>query len=146
VLNIISNALKFTEKDGDILVRVYSENENIHITIEDTGIGISEDKLNVIFERFRQLDNSLRRKNEGSGIGLSIVKYLVEVHEGKISVKSEVGKGTEFIIELPDKTISQYKLAEIELGSDSVHDTVEKINIEFSDIYSIHSEEYDKIG
>jgi signal transduction histidine kinase len=87
----------------------------------------------VIFERFRQVDHLLSRSHEGSGIGLSLVKSLVEMHGGKISVKSEYKKGTEFIIELPVKTIIE---EDINIVNDFTQQTnVEKIHIEFSDIY-----------
>jgi len=75
--------------------------KTVAISVKDTGIGIQEDKLEMIFERFKQVDNLLTRKNEGSGIGLSLVKSLVELHGGKISVKSEYNRGSEFTVELP---------------------------------------------
>ena len=70
-------------------------------SVKDTGIGIPEDMVNIIFERLRQIDTSLHRHQEGSGIGLSLVKAMVEAHKGKIEVYSELGKGAEFIITLP---------------------------------------------
>lgn len=134
MLNLISNAIKFTNPNGSIFINMYDKGDHIIISIKDTGIGISKDKLPIIFERFRQADKSLARNREGSGIGLSLVKSLVEMHGGKISVKSSFGKGTEFIIELPAITAAESSSS---LPNDPVIENhVERINIEFSDIYS----------
>lgn len=109
------------------------------ISVKDTGIGIPADMLDLIFDRFGQVDTSLSRNHEGSGIGLSLVKALVEAHHGKIFVISELDKGSEFIIELPVTTVPeelQSTVNEIKnLGDKSI---IEKINIEFSDIYNIN--------
>jgi signal transduction histidine kinase len=138
VLNLISNSLKFTETDGYIYINIYDNIDKIIISVRDTGVGIPEDKLSIIFERFRRVDSSLSRSQEGSGLGLTIVKSLVEAHDGRISVKSELGKGTEFTLELPVKVLPNNK-QEIDIGAaDKFKDTVKKIEIEFSDIYSIH--------
>lgn len=135
ILNLISNAVKFTKPQDKIEVNIYDNKENIIISVKDTGLGIPKEKQKIIFERFRQVSPLLNRTHEGSGIGLSLVKSLVEMHDGKISVKSECGKGTEFIIELPVKLISQEDNTEI--ANDFTSQTnVEKIQIEFSDIYS----------
>jgi PAS domain S-box-containing protein len=134
ILNIISNAIKHTNSGGHIEVNIYDKEKTILIAIKDTGIGIPKEKFNLIFERFRQIDASLTRSHEGSGIGLSLAKALVELHKGRIWVESEYGKWCEFFIELPvilvDKEEEQtYKINNYEKG------LVEKINIEFSDIY-----------
>ncbi|GLC30912.1 MASE3 domain-containing sensor histidine kinase [Clostridium omnivorum] len=133
MLNLLSNAIKFTSEGGQIFVNIEDRGGYIDIFVKDTGIGITEDKLAIIFERFRQVDKSLARNNEGSGIGLSLVKSLVEIHGGQINVSSEYGKGTEFVISLP-----AYNLAEDEVAADYdlPQGNVERINIEFSDIYS----------
>lgn len=131
MLNLLSNAIKFTASGGIIEVNIYNEEDKVIISIKDNGVGIPEDKLLTIFERFSQVDNTLRRKSEGSGIGLSLVKYLVELQGGKITVKSEVGRGSEFLVELPAKIIENEKLTTY-LMDDRY---VERINIEFSDIY-----------
>ena len=101
ILNLLSNAVKFTNAGDQITVEVMDNEDYIEISVKDTGIGIPEDKLKVIFERFRQVDNSLSRSHEGSGIGLSLVKALVDMHDGSINVNSNLGEGTEFIIKLP---------------------------------------------
>ncbi len=137
ILNLLSNSIKFTKPGGSMTVNMYDKGENIIISIKDTGIGIPNDKLDIIFDRFRQVDRSLTRKQEGSGIGLSIVKSLVELHGGKISVTSEYGKGTEFIIILPVMLLpienDKYGVFEVES-----QDRIERVHIEFSDIYSLN--------
>ncbi|KDR95450.1 Signal transduction histidine kinase [Peptoclostridium litorale DSM 5388] len=134
ILNLISNAVKFTNPNDKIEVNIYDKKESVWISVKDTGIGISEDKQEIIFERFRQADPLYIRENEGSGIGLSLVKSLVEMHDGNISVISKCGEGTEFIIEMPVKLVSK------EENGSSIEEfmpqcNIEKINIEFSDIY-----------
>lgn len=136
ILNLLSNAVKFTNHGGSINVNMYDRGERIKISVKDTGIGISQEKLDIVFERFRQVDKSYTRKHEGSGIGLSLVKSLVDMHEGSIDVKSEYGKGTEFIIELPVKTLDENDKTIIKEEM-SQSNYVEKINIEFSDIYNL---------
>lgn len=134
MLNLLSNAVKFTKPGGSIMVNVCDRGEKVVISVKDTGIGIPKNKQKVIFERFRQVDKSFTREREGSGIGLSLVKSLVEMHGGKISLKSEEGKGSEFIIELPARVLPEKEEAYRE--RDFVYkDNIEKINIEFSDIY-----------
>ncbi|WP_050353971.1 ATP-binding protein [Gottschalkia purinilytica] len=132
LLNLLSNAIKFTKADGEINVNIYDRKEYIVISVKDTGIGIPDDMQDKIFERFRQVDTSLRREAEGSGIGLSIVKSIVELHGGNIKVKSTLGKGSEFIIELPVKMID----SDFKCKTDDMSDkNVEMLNVEFSDIY-----------
>jgi len=137
ILNLISNSIKFTKPGGSIVVNMYDKGENIIISIKDTGIGIPEDKLDIIFDRFRQVDRSLTRQQEGSGIGLSIVKSLVELHKGTISVLSEYGKGTEFIIVFP-VVILPKENGICEVFEAESQDRIERIHIEFSDIYSLN--------
>ncbi|MCQ4922421.1 sensor histidine kinase [Tissierella carlieri] len=131
MLNLLSNSIKFTERGGEIEVNIYNEEGKVKISVKDNGIGIPEDKLEMIFDRFGQVENSLRRRTEGSGIGLSLVKSLVELHEGTISVQSEFGRGTEFVIELPDKVIENDFIAKNEENTFNA----ERIHVEFSDIY-----------
>lgn len=80
-MNLLSKQLNITEADGKISVNIYSDKENVYITVSDTGIGIPEEKINKIFERYEQIDNKLTRNFNGSGIGLSLVGSLVEMHE-----------------------------------------------------------------
>lgn len=133
MLNLLSNAVKFTRAGGCIYVNMMDKGESVSISVRDTGMGIPEDKLNIIFDRFRQVDKSFSRGQEGSGIGLSIVKTLVEMHKGTIEVKSESGKGCEFIIELPVIVLPEETKVHEKISEQSV---VERISIEFSDIYS----------
>jgi signal transduction histidine kinase len=135
MLNLFSNSLKFTNQKGRILVNIYNVDDSVVITVKDTGIGIPEDKLNIIFERFRQVDDSLNRNNEGSGIGLSLVKSLVEAHHGTISVLSVIGEGTEFVIQLPVGEVSdkEYSYSNTNRKSQGM---IDRISLEFSDIYS----------
>lgn len=134
MLNLLSNAVKFTEDQGSIDVNIKDKGESIEVSVKDTGIGIPEDKLDIIFERFRQVNSSLTRSHEGSGIGLSLVKGLVELHGGTIRVESEYGKGAEFIFELPAKI--DVNGMERNLASITIQGKIDKVNIEFSDIYS----------
>ncbi|MBU3213663.1 hypothetical protein KPL54_00770 [Clostridium estertheticum] len=137
ILNLLSNSIKFTRSGGSMKVNMYDKGKNIIISIKDTGIGIPPDKLNIIFDRFRQVDRSLTRKQEGSGIGLSIVKSLVELHGGTISVRSEYGKGTEFIIVLPIIVLPKENDI-FEVFESESQERIERIHIEFSDIYSLN--------
>lgn len=135
ILNLLSNAIKFTPSGGYIWVNVYNCGDYIKISVKDTGIGIPLDKQEYIFNRFQQVDKSLTRQNEGSGIGLSLVKALVEKHDGRITLKSRLGRGSEFIIELPCRTV-EYQETYQQTDSGNSNCFIEKINIEFSDIYS----------
>lgn len=134
ILNLISNAVKFTEPGGNILVSIIDKGQDLIISVIDTGIGISKDKQEIIFDRFVQVDKSLTRNREGSGIGLSLVKSLVEMHKGTITVKSELHKGSEFIIKLPSYLIDKKDDTSCS-NNYYIKEDLEKINIEFSDIY-----------
>lgn len=136
MLNLLSNALKFTDKGGKIYINIFCREDYIKISVRDTGIGIPEDMKEAIFDRFRQVDSSFRRKKEGSGIGLSLVKILVEAHGGEISVQSELGQGTEFIIKIPARLVEGKTAVFEEAATAKEQSNVERINIEFSDIYS----------
>jgi signal transduction histidine kinase len=110
VLNLISNAIKFSNVGEEIFVNVsYKNQEVVEISVRDTGVGIDEEHINEIFKRFHQVDKSLIRNTEGSGIGLSLVQSLVDLLGGKISVESEIGKGSIFTVELPIKTVEYSK-------------------------------------
>lgn len=140
LLNLISNAVKYSDKGSNIYINVSDKNDVVEITVRDTGIGIDKKDIDGIFNPFYQVDKSLSRNVEGTGIGLSLVKFFVEIHGGKISVDSEVGKGTIFTIELPSRIIKENEVA---ITTDRIKaikhldNKIEMINIEFSDIYSI---------
>lgn len=134
ILNLLSNSIKFTPNGGNIFVNVKVLNNFVEISVKDSGVGIPQDKQQVIFQRFKQVDDLLTRNCEGSGIGLSIVKSLVEMHGGNIQVKSEYQKGSEFIIKIP---IIEVNVEETEQnrsinGNSAI---IKKIDVEFSDIY-----------
>jgi CheY-like chemotaxis protein len=102
VWNLLSNAVKFTPKDGKIQVLLERVNSSVEITVADTGVGLSAEFLPHVFERFRQADASTTRSYGGIGLGLSIVKHLVELHGGTVRVMSAgEGKGTTFTVRLP---------------------------------------------
>lgn len=101
VLNILTNAIKFTPQGGCISVRCQRQETLAVVEIEDTGIGIPEQSLPHIFDRFHQVDGSSTRKYQGVGIGLALARDLVQQHGGRLSANSQVGRGTIFRIELP---------------------------------------------
>lgn len=100
VLNLLSNAFKYT-KEGSIEVKVQEERGQIKLSVSDTGIGIPEDQLAKVFERFHRVENTGGRSQEGTGIGLAMVKELVRLHQGSIDVVSQPGKGTTFTVSIP---------------------------------------------
>lgn len=130
LLNLLSNAIKFTPENKNIYVNIYVNDDFAEINIKDEGIGISKSDKAAIFERFVQADKSLTRENEGSGIGLSIVKSIIDLHDGYISVESEVGKGSTFKIILPNRYDGyiNYKIYDI-----NNYNT----ELELSDIYEV---------
>ncbi|MET0242664.1 MAG: ATP-binding protein, partial [Flavitalea sp.] len=100
VLNLISNAFKYTS-EGSIKLTIAQQGKNIKLSVTDTGTGIPDDQLDRIFERFHRIENFGGRSQEGTGIGLSMVKELVRLHGGFITVESEFGKGSTFTVEIP---------------------------------------------
>lgn len=134
MLNLLSNAIKFTGSCGNIKVSIHDSEKFIIISVEDSGIGIPESMLKKIFEVFTQVDNSISRRAEGSGIGLSLVKSFVEMHNGSISVRSKVGDGSEFLIKLPVKVVDE--ALNTDNGKGKLMDMDDKeVKIELSDIY-----------
>ncbi|MBX4263344.1 sensor histidine kinase [Clostridium estertheticum] len=131
VLNLISNSIKFTESGNGIFVNVIDKNEFVEISIKDNGIGIEEKYLDVIFDRFKQVDKSLSRNAEGTGVGLSLVKSIVELHGGNIYAQSKFGEGSTFTIRLPAGKV----LDENIIYSNIAKNGNEIIRVEFSDIY-----------
>ncbi|MGL5694181.1 MAG: ATP-binding protein, partial [Peptostreptococcaceae bacterium] len=135
MLNLLSNAIKYTENNGSIDVNIDVTNTHVKVSVKDDGMGMSRDKLNSIFDRFKRIDNELNRKCEGSGIGLSLVKSLVELQQGTIYVESELGIGSEFIFEIPANCL--WDNIENKSNNEVIDNSqIEKCNIEFSDIYS----------
>ena len=104
LLNLLSNAFKFTPDSGSITVKarkVHDAGDFVEISVEDTGIGISEDDQKKLFHAFQQLDSSVSKKQQGTGLGLNLCRKLVELHNGKIWVESELGKGSRFKFVIP---------------------------------------------
>jgi len=102
-LNLLHNSIKFTPDGGSIKVELCERADKAEFTIADTGIGIAPEDQVHIFERFYKADKSRTRSKEGSGLGLSIVKKIIELHTGSIDVHSKLGQGTTFIVCLPVK-------------------------------------------
>lgn len=134
MLNLLSNSVKFTKHGGNIDVTIYDRKEYILIAVKDNGDGIPQDMLEKIFDTFTQVDTSFRRQTEGSGIGLSLVKSFVKMHKGEITVRSQLGIGSEFIIKLPIELVENEYNEHKHEASDLDYN-VQKTKIEFSDIY-----------
>ncbi len=133
LLNLLSNSIKNTDSGGTIYVNINTEINRVNISVEDNGHGIPDNKLPKIFNRFEQVDDLLIRNYEGSGIGLSLVKSLVNMHGGDISVKSKVGIGTIFDFSIPNDLVNSCEIRE--RNNKLASNKIEKCDIEFSDIY-----------
>ena len=103
VLNLLSNAVKFTPEGGRVAVGAARADGGVEVSVSDTGIGIAQDEQEAIFEEFRQAGSDYTRKREGTGLGLALSRKFVELHGGRIWVKSEVGKGSTFTFTLPER-------------------------------------------
>lgn len=136
VLNLLSNALKYTEENGNIEINISADNnEKVIVSIKNDGAPIPEEDAHNIFNRFKQCDKLMNMRREGSGIGLSLVYSLLEMHGGKIWVNTKIKKGAEFIFEIPINIVSNK--VDTEITNKTLNSKIEKCNIEFSDIYSI---------
>ena len=138
ILNLLSNSVKFTDDNGNISVLMDADDEFVTIRVKDDGSGISKGVSEHIFERFVQEDKSFNRKKEGSGIGLSLVKSLIELHEGTVSLEKEVEKGCEIVIKLPNVRMEEDNDNNSRIIDAENKPLVQKINIEFSDIYELY--------
>ena len=106
IWNLLSNSIKFTPKGGKVLARLEQTDSNLEITISDTGQGIAPELLPYVFDRFRQSDSSSSRRHGGLGLGLAIVRQLVELHGGTVSVESPgEGEGSTFKVQLPVRSV-----------------------------------------
>ncbi|WP_370572388.1 sensor histidine kinase [Methanomethylovorans sp.] len=103
LFNLVGNAIKFTPPGGSVTISSSVKDDVLRIHVKDTGIGISPEDQKKLFEPFKQLDSSLGRKHPGTGLGLSLVKKLAAMHNGKVSLESEVGKGSTFMLSLPTR-------------------------------------------
>jgi heavy metal sensor kinase len=101
LLNLLDNAIKFTKEGGHVVLRVTRDAGRARIDVRDTGIGMSPDETSHVFERFFQADPARTSGNDGAGVGLSLVKWIVDRHEGSIAVNSRVGEGSTFTVLLP---------------------------------------------
>ncbi len=135
VMNLLSNAIKFTNTDGEVKVIIYyDDKENIVVSVADNGIGIGSEDQNKIFDRFAQVDTTLNRNHEGHGIGLSLVKNIIDLHGGGIHVVSSVDKGSTFTFTLPIKTnYIGFDTNGLPLGQRQ-HDRQHAISLEFSEL------------
>ena len=103
LLNLLSNAVKFTPEGGRVGVRAEQANGTVEVSVTDTGIGISPEDQEAIFEEFRQVGTDYARKREGTGLGLTLARKFVELHGGRLWVKSLVGEGSTFTFSLPER-------------------------------------------
>jgi two-component system, sensor histidine kinase and response regulator len=101
LFNLLGNALKFTPEGGNVILRVWREHNLAVFQVEDTGIGIADDQMPLLFQKFQQIETSYHRNYEGTGLGLALTKQLVELHGGRIEVESVVGEGSFFTVWLP---------------------------------------------
>lgn len=134
IMNLLSNSIKFTPEGKRITIKISQKKDMIQVEVKDQGVGIPKEKQEIIFERFGQVDSSFTRQAEGTGIGLSLVKLMVEASGGTITLKSEVGKGSTFTFMLPITELNE------QVQKDTVDELIDSkfiqaIAIEFSDIY-----------
>lgn len=106
LFNLLSNAIKFTPAGGKVILRVFAQPDVAIFQVKDTGVGIPEPQLPLLFQKFQQLDSSRHREYQGTGLGLALTKQLVELHGGWIEVESTVGVGSVFTVKLPTQKLS----------------------------------------
>ncbi|QMS89142.1 GAF domain-containing sensor histidine kinase [Nostoc edaphicum CCNP1411] len=105
IWNLLTNAIKFTPENGSVTLRLWVEDDTAIFQVEDTGIGIHEEQLPLLFEKFQQLDTPYRRRYEGTGLGLALTKQLIELHRGRIEVESTVSIGSIFTVWIPTQAM-----------------------------------------
>lgn len=133
IMNLISNAIKFSPHGSSIYINMWKSINQITISIKDEGIGIPKNEQKTIFNRFVQSSKNKRHENSGSGIGLDLVTYLTQAHNGSIELKSEENIGSEFIIKFPIEVLEYNEIDKNKcLNTKS---KVEVLELEFSDIY-----------
>jgi len=132
LLNLLSNAIKFTPEGKSIKVNLSGKKDIICIQVKDEGVGIPKDKINLIFERFGQVSSNLTRDSEGTGIGLYLVKTLVNALGGEILVESTPDKGSTFTVNLPEFISEDGDNHKHEIADSRL---IQAANIEFSNIY-----------
>ncbi|NET39386.1 MAG: response regulator [Cyanothece sp. SIO1E1] len=117
LLNLLSNAIKFTPVDGKVTLSVRVERDMAIFEVKDTGIGIPKHQQPLLFQKFQQLDTSYQRQYKGAGLGLALIKQLVELHDGSISVESQIGVGSIFTVEIPNQRLNSEASLESAAGS-----------------------------
>ena len=137
ILNLLSNAVKFTEENGNVVVSIMADEDNVKISVKDDGVGVPKELRNIIFERFVQVNKGLNRLKEGSGIGLTLVKSLVELHKGTVQLIDSSDKGSEFVITLPIASKKSDIDSIIENKEIINHNISKNVMMELSDIYDI---------
>jgi adenylate cyclase len=140
--NLLSNAMKFTDPEGSITVKVEPAGDHIRMQVIDTGIGIRKEQIPHLFERFRQAEGSVNRSHEGSGLGLALVKELVELHGGQITVESVYSKGTTFTVWLQTGTahLPLEQVLEVPTEIQSSRAAVELADLEIESLLSEEGE------
>lgn len=132
MLNLLSNAVKFSKENGNIKVELHDLGEWVQIKVMDNGIGIPEEKIDAIFDKFVQSEDLFTRSHEGSGVGLALVRSIVENHGGIVYANSIINRGSEFIVELPNIKSKNQRSEE---DYSNLKENQERVKIEFSDIY-----------
>jgi signal transduction histidine kinase/class 3 adenylate cyclase/CheY-like chemotaxis protein len=146
VYNLLSNAMKFTPGGGTISVKLQSEVNHCILQVKDTGIGIVKEQIPYLFERFRQAEGSENRSYEGSGLGLALVKELVELHGGKVTVESVYGEGTTFTLFLitGNDHLPAQRLLETPVELNTSRASVELADLELVEATAYHAEDITK--
>ena len=101
LLNLLTNGIKYTHDNGNVSVEARPSGDFVEIWVNDTGIGISKEDQEKVFQRFTQIDSSATRLQGGTGLGLAIVRELIELHDGSIRVQSKLGRGSSFVFTMP---------------------------------------------
>jgi signal transduction histidine kinase len=123
--------LPISNKGDQIVVKIKDKDKFVEVSVEDTGIGIEKRHLETIFNKFSQVDKSLSRNSEGTGVGLSLVKSIVEIAGGSIHVESKLGIGSKFTVRFSSKKVLQENIK----FDNSIRNGNETIKVEFSDVY-----------
>src|SRR5438034_8478351 len=103
--NLLSNAIKFTPEGGRVLLKAEADPQFVILTVQDTGVGIAPEEQDLVFEKFRQSGNPLTREHAGTGLGLSIVRELAKLLGGNVTLESELGRGSTFIVRMPQQLL-----------------------------------------
>lgn len=133
ILNLISNAIKFNTENESVIVSITHNSNFVNISIRDYGVGIPRERLEQIFNTFYNVEERLTKISEGSGVGLCLSKHLIEIHNGKLTVNSELDKGTDFIISIPNVHYNDNEIDLMTLKFEE--DSMQRIQMELSDIY-----------